>query len=191
MDGSPTTRTGAARELDRARRLVAAYAPRGPEDAEARERILAFVDLHPDALLRTCLAGHLTASALLLDGEGRRCLLHHHAKLDRWLQFGGHADGQGDLLAVARRETEEESGILPHRIGPEPVDLDVHVIPARGDEPEHLHLDVRFLAHAPAGARAVCSEESRELAWFEPRQALELAGEDSLARLVRRAFGLG
>lgn len=179
---------GAPRDLAFARSIIVSYVPRGPEDRAAQEQILAFVDRHADALHRTCLEGHLTASALLLDASGERCLLHHHRKLDRWLQFGGHADGDGDLARVAWREVHEESGIEPARLGPVPVDLDVHAIPARGDEPEHLHLDVRYLAHAPAGAVEKISHESKALEWMSPEEALERTTSDSLGRVIAFAM---
>lgn len=175
-------------DLARARGLLAAYVP--PTDAQRaeRDRILAFVDAHPDALRRTCLAGHLTGSALVLDAAGERALLTHHRKLDRWLQLGGHCDGDANLAAVALREAIEESGIPDLRVDPAPVDLDVHVIPARRDEPEHLHLDVRFLVHAPPGAREVASDESHALGWFSPAELAGIDVDDSVERLFRLAF---
>jgi len=173
-----------------ARAIVAAYAPRDAAQAAERERILAFIDAHPaDAHRRECAPGHLTGATLLVDADRERVLLHHHAKLDRWLQFGGHADGDANLRAVAWRETVEESGITPALLSLAPIDLDVHVIPARKSEPAHLHLDVRYLAIAPRGAVAVCSDESRALAWFSPAECAELGLDDSVLRLIALAFG--
>lgn len=177
-----------ALELARARRIVELYEPRDADQALERERILAFIDEHPDALHRTCRAGHLTAAALVLDHAGRRALLTHHKKLGRWLQLGGHVDGDGDLAAAALREAVEESGIEDLDLDPRPIDLDVHSIPAHGDEPEHLHLDVRFLARAPLGAVERVSGESLELGWFAPEELASIDVDESVTRLFAIAF---
>ena len=176
-------------EVARARALVEAF--EAPDEAQGRDRsaILAFLDAHPDALLRSCVPGHLTASCLLLDAAGEKVLLHHHRKLDLWLQFGGHADGEGDLRAAALRELIEESGIEPASMGAAPFDLDIHGIPAHGSEPAHDHLDVRFLARAPEGAEPVCSEESHALRWFTREEALAAGLDASLDRMVRVVLG--
>jgi len=169
-----------------ARRILSAWTPPDEDQARTRDRILAFIDEHPrDAHLRSCEPGHLTASAIVLDAEGKRVLLTHHRKLGRWLQLGGHCDGDPDLARVALREATEESGIEGLAIDPVPIDVDVHVIPARKDEPEHLHLDTRFLVRAPEGARERASDESLELRWFDLREAAAIETDDSVRRLLR------
>jgi len=176
-------------DLAVARHLLAAWDPPTLEQERTRDRILAFVDEHPqDAHRRTCLPGHLTASALVLDARRERALLTFHRKLGKWLQLGGHCDGDANLAAVALREAAEESGIADLAIDPIPVDLDVHMIPARKGEPEHLHLDTRFLVHAPPGARERASEESLELRWFTRAEAADLETDDSVRRLFRIAW---
>ena len=104
-------------DLGFARNVLARYPPPDREQAETRDRILAFLEVHAtDAHLRTCLEGHLTASALLVDRTHERALLTFHRKLGKWLQLGGHCDGDANLLGVAWRETVEESGIVPTSI---------------------------------------------------------------------------
>lgn len=173
----------------RARGILTSYVPRDEQQAHTRARILAFLHEHPDALLRTRLEGHLTAAALLLDHAGERALLTHHRKLDKWLQLGGHCDGDGNLVAAALREAVEESGIAELAIDPRPIDLDIHPIPARPGEPEHLHLDVRFVVHAPQNAVETVSDESHELGWFTPEEARTILTDDSVLRLFGLAFG--
>jgi 8-oxo-dGTP pyrophosphatase MutT (NUDIX family) len=173
-------------ELARAVATIAAYAPADDGQRAARERILAFAAVHPDALHRSCRRGHLTASALVVDPQAR-VLLTLHRKLGRWLQLGGHCDGDATLPGVALREAVEESGIAELVVVPRILDLDVHTIPARAGEPEHLHLDVRFLVLAPAGAEPVASSESRALRWFSPSELAALELDASLRRLVARA----
>jgi 8-oxo-dGTP pyrophosphatase MutT (NUDIX family) len=161
----------------------------GGTDA-VRARILAFIDDHPDALLRTCVAGHLTGSAAVVDPARDRALLVLHRKLGRWLQPGGHADGDGDLAAVALREAEEETGIEGLAVIAPAIDVDVHAIPAIGADPEHLHLDVRFVVVAPEGAQPVANHESLALRWVGVAELDDpaLALDASTKRLLRAAL---
>ncbi len=150
-----------------------------------RDEIDAFLLEHgPIALTRDCVPGHLTASCLLWNATGTKVLLHHHRKLGLWLQFGGHCDGDGDTRRVATRETMEESGIEPSFVTPAPIDFDIHSIPARpakGDraaEPEHLHLDVRYLALAPADAVAAWGGGEHRCPRTDPRHGPVLGPAD-------------
>ena len=155
----------------------------------ARRRILAFCDEHPDALHRRCLAGHLTGSAIVVDPTGTRTLLLHHAKLDRWLQPGGHADGDGNLANVAWREATEETGLVGLRLVRPAIDIDIHTIPARPGEPEHLHLDLRFAVVAPEGATVAHNHESLGARWVDGDDPAVTTAPD-LARAVRRALAV-
>ena len=158
-----------------------------PVEEAIRDRMLALLDSTPDCFLRSCFPAHFTGSALVLSGDGQRTLLHHHTKLDRWLQFGGHCDGEEDVLEVARREALEESGIaalVP--AASRPFDLDIHQIPPRGEEPEHWHYDIRYVLIAPEDAPFLKSEESRELRWFTPEEMEKLPLDEGLQRLLRK-----
>jgi 8-oxo-dGTP pyrophosphatase MutT (NUDIX family) len=171
-------------DLALARALLERYQPRDAVQAAFRQRMLAFVDAHPAAAHRRELrVGHLTASALVVDAAHERALLTHHRKLGRWLQLGGHCDGDANLAGVALREALEESGITGLRILPDPLDLDVHPIPARPGEPRHDHLDTRFVVLAPPGAVAVAGDESHELGWFTPAELEGLDTDGSVRRL--------
>jgi 8-oxo-dGTP pyrophosphatase MutT (NUDIX family) len=151
----------------------------------------AFIAAHPDCLHRTCLAGHLTASAWIVDAERSRVLLTHHRKLGLWLQLGGHADGEADLLAAALREAREESGLQSVRaVSAEIFDVDRHRIPARKTEPEHWHYDVRFLIEAEAAEPLVISDESHDLAWVPLDEVTQRNAEESIARMVRKTSAL-
>lgn len=177
------------RDLAASRALLSSYRPSDARQIEARDRLLEWIERYPDdAHSRTRLEGHLTASALVLNFERTHALLTHHKKLGRWLQLGGHCDGDANLPRAALREAIEESGIRELEIDPAVLDLDIHAIPARAHEPEHLHLDVRFLVHAPRGAREVLSDESHALAWISPAELGGLNTDDSVKRLFRHAF---
>ena len=175
--------------LDDTLTLLRAYAagPLDANEAAMAAEYAPFVTAHADCLLRTCVPGHLTASAWIVDRTRRWTLLTHHHQLDRWLQLGGHVDGNPDLLAAALREGLEESGLkslVP--VSPEILDVDRHVIPARKTEPEHFHYDVRFLIEGDRDEPLQISDESKDLAWVELSRVAELNPSESLARMVRK-----
>lgn len=154
-----------------------------------RQRILDLLEVHGAALAdRTTGPGHLTGSALVVDAPGERVLLLFHAKLQRWLQPGGHADGDHELAGVALREATEETGIAGLRVMVPAVDVDIHEIPRRAQVEAHLHLDVRFVVVAPAGAVPHGNHESEELRWVTAEELRSLADEPGLLRLAGRGL---
>ena len=170
--------------------LVARYrdSPRiTPEERGPLDRLEAFVRREPACFERATAHGHITGSAWILDHARGACLLTHHRKLGRWLQPGGHADGDPDALAVALREGREESGIVGLTpLSTEIFDVDVHEIPGRAGEPAHLHYDVRFALVAPEGAPLVVSEESHDLAWVPRARVATCDTDASVLRMVEK-----
>ena len=167
--------------------LLERYVDQHPDERATARRILALVEAEPRCFLRDCFPGHITASAWIVSRESRAVLLTHHRKLDRWLQLGGHVDGEADLAMAAWREAREESGLTRLRlVTPEIFDVDRHRIPARGAEPEHWHYDVRFLIEADPTEALALSHESKELAWVRLEEVGRLNAEESLARMVRK-----
>lgn len=155
-----------------------------------RTEVLAHVDTHPDALRRTSAAAHLTASALVVDPGTRRFVVLHHAKLGRWLQPGGHADGDGDLATAALREATEETALTRLEVDPVAVDLDIHVVRPPSETP-HRHLDLRFVVLAPAGASGTAppgNHESTAIRWIAEADLDALGADASLRRLVARGL---
>jgi 8-oxo-dGTP pyrophosphatase MutT (NUDIX family) len=168
---------------------MAALAARSFDDpgAEAaRRRIVELVGERPDGADRTTRPGHLTGSAFVVDADGGRFVLLHHAKLRRWLQPGGHADGEANLAAVALREATEETGVAGLRVDPVPLDADVHEVRPPGEDP-HLHLDVRYLVVAPPGAELAGNHESTDLRWVRWDELDRYAPDDGLRRLAAAA----
>lgn len=148
---------------------------------------------HPDALHRSCLEGHFTGSSWVVDHEATRGLILLHSKVNRWLQPGGHADGDGFLEMVALREATEETGIVGLEVWSDPIDIDVHVIEKHSDsEPAHLHLDVRYLVKAPKGAVFHGNHESEALRWVGGHDLEDptLSLDDSTKRVARYGFTL-
>jgi len=142
-----------------------------------------FLHAHTNAFERSNRVGHFTGSAWLVSADGKRVLLMHHRKLDRWLQPGGHADGDTDLARVALREAQEETGLTGLQVEGGIFDIDRHRIPARRDEPEHWHYDARHVVRAGASERFMVNQESRALAW---RAVTEVVADDSLDASLRR-----
>jgi 8-oxo-dGTP pyrophosphatase MutT (NUDIX family) len=171
-------------DLDRA---LAAHAAADEKEAVDVAFIRAFIARHPDAHLRSQQEGHLTGSGFVLDARKERVLLLFHGKLHRWLQPGGHGEGETDPRLVALREIREETGLRDLYPFPDEriLDVDVHGIPARPGEPAHPHLDVRYGFIAPATEVPVISEESEELRWF-PLESLPDGCDASVLRAVRK-----
>lgn len=166
---------------------LADYAARHPEEAETVGRFIGFVTAEADCFERSLAAGHVTGSAWIVSADGTKVLLTHHAKLDRWLQLGGHADGDPDVLAVALKEAREESGLSEFEpVGDGIFDLDIHPIPARKGDPEHLHYDVRYVLRATGNTDYIVSDESHDLRWVPLDGVADLTGEESMRRMVRK-----
>ncbi len=171
----------------RLRHQLAAYARRWPDEAAEAARFVELLGDADDPFVRERLQGHFTGSAWLVDAAGARVLLTHHRKLDRWLQLGGHADGERDLRAVALKEGEEESGLRDLTVEGGIFDLDRHRIPEHKGVPAHWHYDVRYVVRATAGEDFVVSDESHALAWRDIREVAEDASMDaSLRRMARK-----
>jgi ADP-ribose pyrophosphatase YjhB (NUDIX family) len=177
---------------EKIRELLTAYGRTSLEAHEAAmvAETLRFIATEPQCLWRTCGPGHLTGSAWIVDATRCRTLLTHHLKLEKWLQLGGHADGDGDLLAVALREGCEESGLSTLQpVTGSVFDVDRHWIPARKTEPAHWHYDVRFMFEADADEPLVrAANESKELAWVDVARVTELNPEESMARMVMKTL---
>lgn len=156
-----------------------------------RERVLSMLRAHGGSLAdRANPSGHLTGSALVVDARAERTLVMLHAKLGRWLQPGGHADGDHELAGVALREALEETGIRGLRIRVPAVDIDIHAVDHGDTLGEHLHFDLRFVVVAPPGAVERGNHESRELRWVTMDELEVLADDQSVLRLARRGFAV-
>ncbi|WP_419841584.1 NUDIX hydrolase [Candidatus Poriferisodalis sp.] len=207
-----------AGDLGAAMAVAEAFKPRDRVQATHRRRMIDFMARHPDALHRSCEVGHVTASAWVVSDDATKGLVLLHRKIGRWLQPGGHADGERALAGVALREATEETGIDGLEVWTEPIDIDIHLVVSRlvdshlavsdlavsdlvvghqavgqgHAEPDHLHFDVRYLVRAPRHAVPSGNHESEQLRWIGRHQLDEprLNLDASTRRLARYGFEL-
>ncbi|MDF7798730.1 NUDIX hydrolase [Pontiellaceae bacterium B1224] len=164
-----------------------AYRTQCPHETEAADRLIAFVESNPDCFERSLEIGHITGSAWVVNKAGTHVLLTHHKKLNMWLQLGGHADGNCDILDAALREAIEESGFQSlETVSTEIFDIDIHLIPKRKTEPAHYHHDVRFIFQCLENEDYVVSDESHDLAWVEIQALEDYTNEESMLRMAKK-----
>lgn len=161
-----------------------AYHSSYPEEQKFVNQFLELLK-HPRAYHRDHLPGHMTGSAWIIDKSKQYALLVHHAKLNRWLQPGGHADGDENIIAVAQKEAEEETGLKNLTLINSLFDIDIHPIPERKDFPKHDHYDIRCLFIADKNEDVAVSEESHAVEWFPLTEIVKKSeGNSSIARMV-------
>jgi 8-oxo-dGTP pyrophosphatase MutT (NUDIX family) len=155
---------------------------------EENRFIAPFIELlnQKDCFQRTHLPGHITGSAWIVNREKTKTLLVHHAKLNKWVQPGGHADGEENILNVALREAEEETGVKNLTVAPHIFDLDIHLIPSRKDFPEHFHYDIRFLVEGDETEKIAVSEESHDVKWVLLSDLEKFTSERSVLRMKEK-----
>ncbi len=167
--------------------LLHNYFPTDANEIAAKQLMLDFISNNTDCFERTLLQGHFTASCWLVNKFMDRAVLTHHTKLDTWLQLGGHCDGDSNILAVALKEAQEESGLLNIKFMSEQIfDIDVHIIPAYKDDPAHLHYDIRFLLQVQDDAPLIISPESKALCWFGKDVNSLPTAETSILRMFNK-----
>ncbi len=169
-------------------RLLQDYQPT-PEEAQFKTDMLTFIKEHEECFERTLERGHITASAWLLSKDHSHALLLHHKKLNRWFQLGGHCDGDSDVLAVAIKEAQEESGIVgiaPVALEPTIFDIDIHWIPEHKEVKGHWHYDVRFLLQVTTDEQIVQNHESNELRWISKNENELPTQERSVTRMFKK-----
>ncbi len=164
------------------------YKSYNPAEEDYRIRFLALLQNEPECFHRHLAHGHITGSALILNPEADHVLLLHHRKLDRWLQPGGHADGDENTARVAKKEVVEETGLQNiELLQPEIFDIDIHRIPERKNEPAHLHYDLRYVFQANPEEALQQNRESKALAWVPVNEVASLAGNDeSVTRMLSK-----
>jgi 8-oxo-dGTP pyrophosphatase MutT (NUDIX family) len=153
-----------------------------------QNRLLSFVHDHSDCYKRELLIGHVTASCWVMNKNKEEVLLIHHVKLDKWLQPGGHCDGNENVYEVAKKELEEETGLIPTSIDVSIYDLDIHTIPERKGIPEHEHFDIRFLFTVNKNQRLIHNHETKDMKWMLLKDVDKYTKEESVLRMRDKCF---
>jgi len=167
--------------------LLQAHRALDEREHAMRDAIIQFVQTYENCAARELQVGHLTGSAWIVDKDLTHTLLTHHRKLNLWVQLGGHVEDDADMLSASWREAREESGLQDLQLlTPHIFDIDIHTIPARKDEPEHFHYDIRYIFQADRHAELIVSRESRELAWVALNEIQSLTTEESVLRMARK-----
>lgn len=163
------------------------YAPAVPEEVGFKQDISLFMQENPLCFERSLEKGHITASAWLLNKDTSHALLMHHRKLNAWFQLGGHCDGNQDVLAVAIKEAQEESGIHAIVAVTEDIfDVDIHLIPESAKEKAHFHYDIRFLLQVASDEHVVQNNESKELRWIRKELSALPTQNPSVVRMFNK-----
>lgn len=157
-----------------------------PAESSTVDLFITFVRENENCFDRELLIGHITGSAWVVNKAGTHALFTHHRKLEKWLQLGGHADGDPDALAVALREVKEESGLEATPLSTTIFDLDGHVIPARKDVPEHIHYDIRYLVQTKGNEEYTVSDESFDLQWIPLEEIIQFTQGEDTHRMARK-----
>ncbi len=167
--------------------LLHAYNPHDTDEQQYKKVIELFVKANKDCFERSLEIGHITASSWIVNKENTQALLLHHKKLNIWLQPGGHCDGDPDVLAVALKEAQEESGIMGiQQVQNAIFDIDVHLIPSNKKEKEHYHYDIRFLLQMVSNETVVQNHESNELRWVDKNQYALPTQNRSIIRMFEK-----
>lgn len=171
--------------------LLKNYIP-SQEEQFFKEQIIAFAHNYENCFERSLEIGHITASCWLLNKNCSHALLTYHAKLNEWFQLGGHCDGNPDVLEVALKEAQEESGIASIKPVDNTIfDIDVHLIPENKKEKAHFHYDIRFLLQVTSDEQITISSESKDLRWFDKNRQSLPTTNSSVVRLFNKWVAKG
>lgn len=167
--------------------LLANYQPAGEEEKKMHQAMVGFIVEHPDCFDRSLLDGHVTGSAWIVNPDRSHVLLIHHVKLNKWLQPGGHCDGDEDVLRVAIKEVLEETGLTVKPVHTNIFDVDNHLIPQKREIPAHIHYDIRFLVAAEKEADSMPgNSEVNSIQWIKLEDVHLYNNEESILRMVRK-----
>lgn len=169
------------------KREIEKFQPFDELEAEDQKKCLDFLESDEDKFVRTNLKRHFIGDALVVDGKGN-VLLNFHKALNMWIMFGGHADGEENLLNVAIRELREESGITEFELASDGIfDISVALVPENKlkNEPEHHHYNIAFLMLVKNYDFKI-SEESNDITWFTSKEAYEKTASVFVKRQIKK-----
>lgn len=169
--------------------LLQRYRTSSNTEAGYVARTRRFVQQHENCFDRELWPGHITGSVWVVNPTRDKVLLLHHRKHDQWFQPGGHADGDADILRVALRETQEETGLPANAIrlvDGEIFDVDIHTIPAGHCGPQHVHYDIRFLVEIDDELAVPGNDESHQILWLPLELVTRFNNNLSTCRMLEK-----
>lgn len=169
--------------------LLGRHNTRFMEELGYVKRAINYVEEHTDCFYRELWPAHVTGSAWVVSPDRSQVLMMHHKKHDQWFQPGGHADGDADILRVALRETAEETGLDSAKIRlltNQIFDVDIHAIPAMGDDPRHEHIDIRFLVEIDNSIPIPGNDESHDVIWIDINNVTRFNNNRSTYRMLEK-----
>lgn len=152
-------------------------------------RAIAYVEENEDCFYRELWPAHVTGSAWVVSPDRSKVLMMHHKKHDQWFQPGGHADGDADIVRVALREASEETGIEASHVrllNLNVFDVDVHDIPAMNNDPQHYHIDIRFLVEIDDSLPVPGNDESHQVLWVNLHEVARYNNNRSTYRMLEK-----
>ena len=159
------------------------YVPYNEQEEADKALILNWIEKNDDAFLRDNVVAHMTASAWVVDKDRSKVLMVYHNIYHSWSWTGGHADGEEDLLAVAIKEAQEETGVKEIQTVDDTI-FSIEMLTVDGHEkrgryvPSHLHLNVTYLLEADeAEVLRIKPDENSGVKWFALEEALEACSE--------------
>jgi len=159
------------------------------DEAGYVQRAIGYIEEHEDCFYRELWPVHVTGSAWVISPNRNKVLMMHHKKHDQWFQPGGHADGDADIVRVALRETSEETGIDLSQVkllNANIFDVDIHSIPAIGNEPQHYHIDIRFLVEIDDSVPVPGNDESHQVLWVSLYEVSRYNNNRSTYRMLEK-----
>lgn len=176
--------------MEKLRNALLAYQPWNEQEEQDRQVMLDYLSM-PQIFERENLIAHFTASSWICDPEHKKVLMAYHKIYQSWAWTGGHADGERDLLAVALREANEETGVDAHPLSQDIFSLEILTVDGhekRGKYvPSHLHFNVTYLLEADPNKKIrVKADENSDVAWFSLDEALEKCTEPWM---IQRIYG--
>lgn len=169
--------------------LLRRHDTRFMEESGYVQRALGYIEAHEDCFYRELWPAHVTGSAWVVSPDRNRVLMMHHKKHDQWFQPGGHADGDADIVRVALREASEETGIDLSQVtllNLDVFDVDIHRIPAMGTEPQHEHIDIRFLVEIDDSLPVPGNDESHQVLWVNLYDVARYNNNRSTYRMLEK-----
>jgi len=169
--------------------LLREHRTRFMDEAGYVQRAISYIEEHENCFYRELYPVHVTGSAWVVCPDRNQILMMHHKKHDQWFQPGGHADGDADIVRVALRETSEETGIELSEIkllNLSVFDVDIHSIPAIGNEPRHDHIDIRFLVEIDNNLFVPGNDESHQVMWVNLYEVSRYNNNRSTYRMLEK-----